>query len=153
MLTDPDVVRFNPARGVTDLDAARAWIARGADWQSGDHRTWNVVDGTGAMVANVAVTDIETTHLTAMVGYRVHPAHRGRGIATAAVRAASWYAVEALGIERIALLHVVANPASCTVAQRSGYVLEGTLREEYRLADGTRWDSHLHSLLPNDLID
>lgn len=152
MLTDPAVVRFNPARDVTDLETARAWIERGADWDSGDHRTWNVVDADDAMIGNVSVTDIDSTHLSAMVGYRVHPEHRGRGVATAAVRAASRYAIEGLQIERITLLHVIANPASCAVAERSGYVLEGVMREEYRLPDGSRWDSHLHSLLPKDLI-
>lgn len=153
MLTDPAVVRFNPAREVVDLESASAWIDRGADWDTGNHRTWNVVDADDddVFVGNVSLWDLDPIHLSAGVGYRVHPEWRGQGIATAAVRAISRYAFEQLGIERLGLLHVLANPASCRVAEGAGYLLEGTLREEYRLADGSRWDSHVHSLLPADL--
>jgi RimJ/RimL family protein N-acetyltransferase len=35
MLQDPEVVRWNPAPAVIDIETARAWCARGADWTGG----------------------------------------------------------------------------------------------------------------------
>ena len=37
ILQDPDVVRWNPAPAVVDIQTARAWCARGADWSEGTH--------------------------------------------------------------------------------------------------------------------
>ncbi|WP_223884412.1 GNAT family N-acetyltransferase [Micromonospora craniellae] len=43
-----------------------------------------------------------------------------------------------------------ANPASCRVAERAGYPVEGTLRESHRYGDGRRYDEHLHARLATD---
>jgi RimJ/RimL family protein N-acetyltransferase len=59
--------------------------------------------------------------------------------------------VEALGLERIELEHAVANEASCRVAERAGYRLEGTKRAGFRDDTGRRWDAHLHALVAGDL--
>jgi RimJ/RimL family protein N-acetyltransferase len=151
MLTEAEVARWNPASDVTDLDTARSWLARGADWSTGGHRTWSIVNGDDAFVGNLSLWDLDYEHRSAGIGYRVAPQHRRQGIAGESVRVASRWAVEELGVERIALVHVVENAGSCGVARRAGYVLEGMLREEYRTSDGTRWDSHLHSLIRSDL--
>jgi len=151
MLTDDEVTRWNPANDVVDLDSARSWLARSADWSSGGHRTWCVVDAEDTMVGNVSLWALDAEHRSAGVGYRVMPDRRRQGVASQSVQAVSRWAISDLGVERIALEHVIANPGSCGVAQRAGYLLEGTLRQDYRLPDGSRWDSHLHSLLPSDL--
>lgn len=153
MLTDPEVARWNPAPAVVDLPSAAAWLARGADWDDGNHRTWTIADADDLFVGNVSLWDMDLTeHLYAGIGYRVHPGHRGHGIATTAVISASTWAIETLGIERIGLVHTIANVGSCSVAGKAGYVLEGILRDDFRTPDGQRWDSHQHSLLRRDLL-
>jgi RimJ/RimL family protein N-acetyltransferase len=88
-------------------------------------------------------------------GYWIVPAWRGRGAAPAALGALSAWAFTAtaqggLGLRRIILLHSVRNTASCRVAQKAGFRLEGTTRESFRYADGDWHDEHLHARLWHD---
>ena len=152
MLRDPDVVRWNPAPQVADLETARAWCRRGADWSDGTHATFSVLDATtGRLLGNVALWRVDLAdQRSAAIGYRTAPWARGQGVAPAGVDAVSRWAFAALGVERIELPHAVANPASCRVADKCGYRLEGTLRQGYRDAHGTRHDEHLHARLAAD---
>lgn len=111
-----------------------------------------VVAATGAFAGNVSVHNIDPEHRTADLGYRIAAAHRGRGVATAAVDAATSWALDADGgpdLFRIQLLHAVPNEASCRVAAKAGFTLEGTLRSAGVYA-GTRLDEHLHARLRTD---
>jgi RimJ/RimL family protein N-acetyltransferase len=151
MLLDPETVRWNPAPLVADLDSARAWCQRGADWSDGSHATFSVLDlATARLLANVSVHEIDADHATASIGYRVAPWARGRGVATAALVAVTEWAFTTLGLARIQLFHHVANPASCRVATKAHFLLEGTLREASVGPDGTREDEHLHARLASD---
>jgi RimJ/RimL family protein N-acetyltransferase len=150
LLTDPLTRQWYPG-GVTDLDGARAWCRRGADWAEGSHATFSVLDATtGRLLGNISLWGIDRAALTASVGYRTAPWARGQGVAPAAVNATTGWAFGALGLERLQLPHRVANPASCRVAQKCGYLLEGVLRQEYRDDTGVRWDCHLHARLFSD---
>lgn len=149
MLQDPLTVRWNPASSVVDLEAAQAWCARGADWTTGDHATFSVLDAaTGRLAGNVSLWRIDLTEqMSASIGYRTAPWARGRGVATAAVRAITGWAFGALGLERLEIPHDVDNLASCRVADKCAYRLEGILRGSWRHPDGTRRDEHLHARL------
>ena len=54
------------------------------------------------------------------------------------------WAFETLGLHRIEVDHSVENPASCRVATRAGFRLEGTKRGDALHADGWH-DMHLHA--------
>ena len=54
-----------------------------------------------------------------------------------------------VGLHRIELLHSTGNAASCRVAEKAGYVLEGTKRRQGLHADGWH-DMHLHARLRDD---
>src|ERR1700683_2096694 len=65
MLGDPEVMLWNPAGDVMDVDSARAWCLRGADWSGGTHVTWHAVDrSSGRLAANCSVFEIGRGHLT-----------------------------------------------------------------------------------------
>jgi RimJ/RimL family protein N-acetyltransferase len=55
-----------------------------------------------------------------------------------------------LGLERLELFHALENTASCSAAQKAGFVVEGTLRRSYRYSDGILHDEHLHARLRDD---
>jgi RimJ/RimL family protein N-acetyltransferase len=74
----------------------------------------------------------------------VLPAARGAGVATSAVLALSAWALEEIGFCRLHLDHSTRNHASCRVATKSGYELEGTKRSAAVHDDG-RHDMHLHA--------
>lgn len=145
LLQDPEVALWNPAPVVLDLDGARAWCERGADWSS-SHSTFSVVDPAGGrLLGNVSLFAIDSEHLTASIGYRVVPDVRRRGVATAAVSAVAAWALGPRGLARVSLQHATANVASCRVAEKAGFELEGTMRSASVYGDGRRHDDHLHA--------
>lgn len=83
------------------------------------------------------------------IGYWAAPEARGRGYMTEAVRAVCRWAFAELGLVRIEWMAMVGNDASRRVAEKAGFVLEGTLRGRHvRL--GRRTDTWVGSLLPGD---
>ena len=150
LLAEPEVDRWNPAPAVVDLQTAEDWCRRGADWTTGSHATFSIVVGPSAGFAgNISLHNIDTEHLTADVGYRIAAAHRGRGVATEALRLVTAYAFHDRGLHRVQLLHAVGNAGSCRVAEKAGYRLEGTLRSA-AVYGGIREDEHVHARLRTD---
>ena len=84
------------------------------------------------------------------VGYWVAPAARGAGVAAAALALLARWALTAGGLARLDLQASVANPASIRVAERCGFVREGTLRRAWHRSPA-REDMAMFSLLPDDL--
>jgi RimJ/RimL family protein N-acetyltransferase len=146
---DPQIALWNT--GPTDLEGARLWCAGRADWALGDHASWLVKGSTGGdLVGSVSVHAIEPRNGAAQIGYWVTPDARGRGVATAAVSAASRFAFSAVGLTRVELFHATANSASCRVADKTGFALEGVTRQSFRYGDGMLHDEHQHSRLASD---
>ena len=153
MLQDPEVARWNPAPAVVDVETARAWCARGADWSDGTHATWHAVDRSSLrLVANCSIFAIDREEATAKIGYRVGPWQRRRGIGSEVVQIVTEWAFDELGLSRIQLEHAVANIASCGVAFNAGFVLEGVLPSASRDGLGERHDNHVHGRLPADPV-
>ena len=153
MAADPDIRRWNPLGSVTDEETARAWCEKWADWVAAGSAQFNVLDATsGRLLGMVAVHQIDYEAGNAELGYRVAPWARGQGVATVAVRSVSDWAFGALEMTRLQLLHAVDNAASCRVAEKAGYLLEGTTRSSYRYGDGLLHDEHIHGRLVSDPI-
>lgn len=152
LLNDPDVKLWNPARECPDLETAEAWCRGGADWADGSHATWHAIDkATSRMVGNISLFAIDADDRVAKIGYRVHPAARGRGVARQMVDAVTRWAFEERGLMRVQLEHSVHNPASCRVAVAAGFVYEGTARSAYAVPGSSdREDCHIHGRLPGD---
>ncbi|MFI7022048.1 GNAT family N-acetyltransferase [Micromonospora sp. NPDC049900] len=147
---DPAIAQWNPQGDAFDLDTARQWVRWRADWSQGTHVSLAVADPTRPeiMLGSVSLHRIHAGD--ASIGYWIVAAARRRGLASAAVRLLTEWAFRDLGLHRIELCHAVANPASCRVAERAGYPVEGTLRQSHRYGDGRRYDEHLHARLATD---
>jgi len=148
---DPAIARWNPFRPGED---GAEWIAaRAGGWAQGTAGSFAILDGSGAsspLLGTVTVRWTDRADGQAMIGYWLLPAARGRGAAVGAVRAVSRWAFGASGARRIELAHAAGNAASCRVAERAGYLLEGTLRASHRYGDGRHHDEHLHARLGTD---
>lgn len=143
---DPAIQRWH-VRSIDDIAEASAWIsARHQQWQDESGADWAVTAGT-AVAGRVAVKRLELWDGIGELAYWVTPAARGHRIAARAVTAVTAWAFGALGLHRLELTHATGNPASCKVAARAGFLLEGTMREHGRHADGWH-DMHLHARLP-----
>jgi RimJ/RimL family protein N-acetyltransferase len=136
--------------GVTSHADAAALVAGRADWTSGGHASWAVVDSGGVVLASVSVHSIDRVQSDAEIGYWTAPAARGRGVAPVAVDAACRWAFAVLPVDRIELCHAVENTASGRVAEKAGFTLEGRLRRSYRYGDGRKHDELLWARLSDD---
>jgi ribosomal-protein-alanine N-acetyltransferase len=149
-LTDPSISRWSPRAQVADLDAARRWVAvRAARWVEGAAAFWAVVSADDQLLGSVGLREVNTVDAFAVASYWVMPESRGRGVATTALRAATAHGFAELGLHRVQLAHALGNRASCRVAEKSGFALEGVLRGSSLLPEG--WsDEHLHARLTTD---
>lgn len=147
-LSDPLTARWT-SRPLPDLAAARAWLAvRAERWAAGQGASWAVVHA-DRVLGSVSLRELNRVDSCAVASYWTMPHSRGRGVAPRALARATAYAFDSLGLHRVELGHAVANTASCRVAAKAGFALEGTLRESNLLADGFA-DQHLHARLATD---
>jgi RimJ/RimL family protein N-acetyltransferase len=159
-LDDPEILRFTRIPVPTPPDFAETWLARyEAGRQEGTREAFAALDdersggeasgrGRSSLVGLALLPTIDREAQEAELGYMVAPEHRGRGFATAMLRELTTWAF-AHGIQRCELFIDVRNPASEHVAQRCGYVREGTLRSVHHRA-GERIDVTVWSRLPSD---
>lgn len=104
------------------------------------------------VVGSVGLSHIERRHDTAWVSYWVAAKFRGRGLATRGLIALTDHAFRDLGLFRLELGHRTDNVASCRVAERAGFAVEGIERSKLRDAD-LRFDVETHARLATDPAD
>jgi RimJ/RimL family protein N-acetyltransferase len=145
-LNDPAIARWNPKPGPPDAETARGLIRwRTRRLVEGSAIAWAVTDAsTDRPLGSMALRDINRIDHHATASYWVVPTDWGRGIAPAALSRAATHAFEGLGLHRVQLQHAVANDASCRVAAKAGFDLEGTTRQSALLPDGYV-DEHVHA--------
>jgi len=105
---------------------------------------------TRQFVGTVGFHTISESHRTAEISYDVIPSHWGKGIATAACRAATLWGFEVRGWHRIQGTTALANLASQRVLERCGFQREGLLRN-FRMVRGESTDYWLYSVIPGEL--
>ncbi|MCU1592713.1 MAG: Acetyltransferase [Frankiales bacterium] len=147
-LDDPEIRANTPVPEPAPADHAANWLTR-----FGDEGAWVVLDGdadgdAAEVVGWACAPVLDLVRGEAELGYQVAPTHRGRGVATFALRELTDWAF-AKGVHRIQLHINNANAASQAVARTCGYSYEGTKRESY-LKQGQRVDTQLWSRLVSD---
>lgn len=148
---DPVMHRWH-LRSARCAEEAAEWIAQWhAAWAEDGEAHWAVAEdgGAGRLLGRVALREVRLADGAAEVAYWTAPEARGRGVAARATAALARWALEETGFHRLELLHAVANEASCRVAARTGFVLEGTKRRAGLHRDGWH-DMHLHARVRGD---
>ncbi len=139
---------------ILDLDAGDVGgflESLGASWDAGDALCLIAVDrGEGAFRAQIYAQPIDRHANIVEIGYFTDVESQRRGFATEAVRHVSRFLFERTATRKICLICDVDNQASIGVAERSGYILEGTLRAHALNKDGTRPDRRFYARLPDD---
>ncbi|MBU6533832.1 GNAT family N-acetyltransferase [Streptomyces sp. NPDC057245] len=134
------------ARAADSEEEVRGWIAEWQRaWEGERSVQWAVADASDdRLLGRVGLREVVLGDGVAEVAYWTAPAARGRGVAARAARALAHWALDEIGFQRLELLHAVANEASCRVAGKSGFGLEGTKRRAVLHPDGWH-DMHLHA--------
>jgi ribosomal-protein-serine acetyltransferase len=105
----------------------------------------------GRLCGSLRLNYIDQTIGKAGVSYFLDAELQGRGLMTRALRGMLAHAFTQLGFNRIELCHAVDNLASRRVAERAGFVYEGTLRQAERNASGLV-DMCVHSVLRQEWL-
>ncbi len=147
---DDHIVRWH-ARRMHAIDQAEEWIESTQNaWTKERSSGWAIVDLSDESVLGRCALHTHLADGIAEVAYWVLPDARGRGVATrAAVAATRWG--HGFGFHRVELEHSTLNPTSCAVANRAGFVAEGTKRGSGIHADGLH-DMHFHSHIVGDSL-
>jgi RimJ/RimL family protein N-acetyltransferase len=140
---DPAIQRWHRRR-LDSVEEARQMIEDWtAEWTAETRACWAVTDGSDLLLGRLSLRP-QLALGAGEFGYWVLPAARGAGVAPRALQAGTSWALDTLGLHRVELVHSTANQASCRVAAKVGYELEGTKRSDLLHADGWH-DMHLHA--------
>jgi len=143
---DAEIQRWHRRRLDSLAEAEQLIAAWAQAWDAETGGTWAIVAGEPAAVAGRLSLRVRLADGIGECGYWVLPWARGAGLATAALTALTSWALADLGLHRMELVHSTANQASCRVAEKAGYQLEGTLRVAMLHLDGWH-DMHLHAAI------
>ncbi|MGK5678156.1 GNAT family N-acetyltransferase [Actinoplanes sp. URMC 104] len=145
---DPAIRRWHTRHPASEQQVREAFAHYRLSWQREDGASWAVTRG-GEVLGRMALTGIDLADGLAECAYWMLPAARGAGVAPRALVAVSDWALGEAGLHRLDLNHSTRNDASCRVAVKAGFRLEGTKRSEAVHADG-RHDMHLHARIRGD---
>jgi RimJ/RimL family protein N-acetyltransferase len=149
VLASSDDLRSQFGRGdLTTVEGCADIIARYLEVRVPSMRNF-AVSLSGRAVGNVGVSHMEHRHDTGWVSYWLAAEVRGRGLATRAVASAAAWAFAEQDLFRLELGHRVSNPASCRVAVRAGFPVEGVERLKLK-QDDQRFDVETHARLRSD---
>ncbi|MEY9928345.1 RimJ/RimL family protein N-acetyltransferase [Catenulispora sp. GP43] len=141
---DEEIRKWHTRRPSSEA-RVREWFDRyRRDWEQEKGGHWAIAGEDGEVLGRIALGSADLDEGIAGVGYWVLPAARDAGVATRALSALSAWALDEIGFFRLHLDHSTRNNASCRVATKCGYLLEGTKRSA-GLHDDGRHDMHLHA--------
>lgn len=135
----------NPDNSLQYIRRARAqWLLRE------DLPVAIVERDTGQIVGGSGLHRINWTYRLFEIGYWVRADAVGKGYATETVQLLARLAFDELDANRVELAIDTTNVASLRVADRLGFVLEGTLRRRLLAPGGEPADMHVLALLPEE---
>lgn len=149
-MQDPVMQQWH-IRSADSVEEVAGWIEQWrASWAAEHSAQWAVADeGTDELLGRMALRQILLGDGCAEIAYWTAARARGRGVAARAATALTRWALDDIGFQRVELLHATANQASCRVATKAGFALEGTKRSALLHPDGWH-DMHLHARVRGD---
>jgi RimJ/RimL family protein N-acetyltransferase len=148
---DPEIARWLPfvPSPYTETDAREFLEQSRLSWDLGDAYSFALVGDEDELLGSIGMRVLRFS--TGHIGYWVSRGARGRDIATNALKTLCRWAVDDLGLKRLELMTDPENIASQRVAEKAGFRREGILRSALEYRDGSRSDSVVFSLLPEEL--
>jgi RimJ/RimL family protein N-acetyltransferase len=121
------------------------------EWARGTEAIFVIADRADAYAGSIDLRVTPRDPAAGEVGFLVAPGARGRGYATAALRALSRWGFDELGLRRVQWRAEIGNDASRRVAEKAGFTMEGLLRQALE-SDGRRHDCRVGSLLSTERV-
>lgn len=153
MVNDPEVEAKVIGWSFPSSDEGQsAWYgAEAAAYGTDTHKVRYAVDVEGACVGMAGLHGIDYKNASASVDIKLAAEARGRGIGTAAIGLLVKYAFEELNLHCLQADILEGNHASRRAFEKSGFVLEGVLRE--RVYKGGRYQNVcMYAVLKEDYL-
>jgi ribosomal-protein-serine acetyltransferase len=120
-------------------------------WARGEEYSFGIFDKRSSRsLGGVGLNFINRIHQLGNLGYWVRTSHTRQGIASRAALLVARFGFEQLGLRRIEIVAAVDNIISQRVAEKTGAMKEGVLRNRLMI-HGCPQDAVLYSLTPQDL--
>lgn len=142
-LNDPEVSRYLETRfTVQTLETIRSFVAGMVE--SPHSYQFAICENEGERhVGNVKVGPVDPHHAYADVSYFLGERDTwGKGYGTEAVRLATRFGFERLGMHRMQAGLYETNVGSRRVLEKAGYAYEGRLLKKLRQHEGAPWEDH-----------
>lgn len=125
---DVDLRRFVTRWHIDGMADAADYVARRTEeWHNGERCSWAVAEPTtGELLGEVDLIRLSPDWRHAEAGCWVMPQRRGQGVAAAGLGAALRFGTAALDLRQVDYVHAEANTSSLRVAQKLGFVRQGT---------------------------
>ncbi|GAC1409356.1 MAG: GNAT family N-acetyltransferase [Actinomycetota bacterium] len=148
-LSLPELSPWMPWAHNASFETTRSFCERViAEWDAGRSYEFAVIENE-AVIGGCGLHAVVPLAAKAEVGYWIRSDRCGEGIATEAASAVRDFAFDTLGLRRLELRAGTLNTGSRRVAEKSGFLLEGTLREGGVGADGP-YDAFLFGMIASD---
>jgi RimJ/RimL family protein N-acetyltransferase len=135
-------------------EALQAKVERLRQWRGkfdlGQDFTYGLLDPEESQVLGAAGLHTRLGEGVREIGYWVHQAHTGRGLATEAAAALTRVAFEVEGVQRVEIRCDPANQRSAAVPRKLGFLHEATLGQRRPLPDGRWGDTMIWTLFAGD---
>jgi RimJ/RimL family protein N-acetyltransferase len=125
-----------------ELEHGEAFVANAAKEDPPAHLAICVDGRAVGSVGLMLGKDIE--RVSAEIGYWVGKPYWGRGITSAALFAATQYAIKTFGLTRVFAIPFVHNVGSIRVLEKAGYIREGLMKQS-AIKDGVVLDQYLYA--------
>ncbi len=136
------------------IDDSKRWLSEcPQSWEAGTAFNFAITDAvTGQYLGGCGLNDFNTQRTNANLGYWVRTSRTRRGIATACTCLLARWGITELKLQRITIQIARPNRPSQRVAEKSGAVLEGILRNGMMVRD-LMYDLVVYSFIPQDFGD
>jgi len=151
MRSDPRVMRhIGRPQASTRQDALDLIDRIEANLDANEGITWGMTThGNDTVIGTIGYYRLKLEHHLGEIGYMLHPDHWGKGLMSEALDACVSHGFAKLGFHRIEGITDPANGASRKLLERSGFVHEATLQENYYW-NGVFMDSCIYRRLVGD---
>jgi len=135
-----EVWKYSSFAPIKDKDQARILLEKLIDGGIDGNYIYNALYKKDSMefIGEAGIIGYITHANRCVIGYNLLPEYWNHGYATEITKHLVKYSFEFLGIERIEALALQINTASCRVLEKSGFLLEGILRNFNKYETGYR---------------
>ena len=149
---DAEALQYWSHGPLADLGAARGYLdGITSGWRDRAFFQWGIEEAEShRLVGTVTLGSWDRGNRRAEIGFILHPAYHGRGLATEAVRTALDFGFGPMNLHRVEADVDPANERSLRLLERLGFQREGLLRQRW-FTFGTWKDTVLLGLLAEDI--